>query len=96
MQIIVDQLLTHYERIGEGKLVVIVPGWADTSAQWRPFQRSLSSDYEVIVIDLPGFGGTQAPDSTWGLSEYAGFLGLFLRKLGLKPYALIGHSNGGA
>ena len=97
MNVVVDGLLTHYARLGSGKLVIILPGWGDTSAGWLAFQKLLSARYDVVVLDLPGFGGTQAPEGAWGLAEYAAFVGNFLKKLDLKtPYAVIGHSNGGA
>jgi len=95
MQIIVNGLLANYSRQGKGKQVIILPGWADTAATWQPFAHKLAERYDVTVLDLPGFGGSQAPGEAWGLSEYAAFVGAFISKLKLKPYAVVGHSNGG-
>ena len=51
----------------------------------------------MVAVDLPGFGGSEAPPAAWDLDDYAAFLEAFLRKLALDwPYAIIGHSNGGA
>jgi len=96
MQAIVQGLATTYERTGTGRQILILHGWADDSRSWRAFAHELSKSYEVVVPDLPGFGGTEAPHEVWGLSEYADFVSDFIRKTGLKPYAVIGHSNGGA
>ena len=96
MQVVVDSLLTNYTRLGSGKTVVVLHGWGDNIAGIAPFLKGLSSHYDVVAMDVPGFGGTQAPDTSWGLDEYAGFLSSFLAKLNIKPYAIIGHSNGGA
>jgi pimeloyl-ACP methyl ester carboxylesterase len=96
MQIVVDELLTNFERDGKGKTVVIVPGWADTVAGWRSFADELAKKYDVIVLDLPGFGGSEMPKEPWGLDDYAKFVAAFLKKLEVKPYAILGHSNGGA
>lgn len=97
MQVIVDSLLTHYTRAGKGPLVLILPGWADSSKSWGPVQTALAKDFDVIVLDLPGFGDSQAPAKTWGLDEYALFAGEFLAKLEAPSLeAAIGHSNGGA
>ena len=96
MQVVVNQLLTSYSRTGTGKTVVILHGWGDRSANWQPFAHQLSKHYDVIVPDLPGFGSTQAPKEAWGLEEYAAFLAAFLKKINAQPYALVGHSNGGA
>ena len=96
MQVVVDSLLTNYTRLGSGKTVVVLHGWGDNIAGIAPFLKGLSSTYDVVAMDVPGFGGTQAPDTSWGLDEYAGFLESFLTKLNIKPHAIIGHSNGGA
>ena len=96
MQVVVNSLLTQYERVGKGKPVVVLHGWGDSSKGWQAFQQGLSDKFDVIVLDLPGFGGTQTPNETWGLDEYAAFARDFLKKLKVKPYAIIGHSNGGA
>jgi pimeloyl-ACP methyl ester carboxylesterase len=96
MQVVVDSLLTQYTRLGKGKSIVVLPGWADDSKNWGPFQQQMANDFDVIVIDLPGFGGTQPPKTAWGLTEYASFVGAFLKKTNIQPSAIIGHSNGGA
>jgi pimeloyl-ACP methyl ester carboxylesterase len=96
MQVVVDSLLTQYERVGKGKPVVILHGWADSSAGWHAFSSGLADSFDVISIDLPGFGGTEMPSKPWGLDEYAAFVGAFLKKIRVTPYALVGHSNGGA
>lgn len=100
MQVVVDGLLTHYEKssLNAGALVVLVlPGWADTSRSWTVVQKQLAEKYEVIVLDIPGFGGSQMPPSAWGLDDYVNFISHFTDKLSLSNiYAVIGHSNGGA
>jgi pimeloyl-ACP methyl ester carboxylesterase len=96
MQVVVDSLLTQYERMGKGKAVLVLHGWGDSSAGWQALAKELADSFEVILIDLPGFGGTQSPKETWGLGDYATFVGLFLKKIRLQPHAIIGHSNGGS
>ncbi|HET8669112.1 MAG TPA: alpha/beta hydrolase, partial [Candidatus Saccharimonadales bacterium] len=97
MQVVVDSILTHYVRGGEGNVVVIVHGWADSSAGLHNLGAALSHHYDVIALDLPGFGKTDTPGNAWGLNEYAAFVGNFLKKIGVRQvWAFIGHSNGGA
>ena len=97
MQIVVDSLLTAYERQGSGKVVVFLHGWGDSMASSQALRAELSKKFEVVALDLPGFGGTQAPEAAWGLDEYAAFVAHFLAKIGLdETYAFMGHSNGGA
>ncbi len=97
MQVVVDSLLTHYERSGDGKVVVLVHGWGDDVRTFHDLQQLLSEKYDVIAVDLPGFGSTQPPTGVWGLEDYAHFIAAFVHKLSVKDiYAVLGHSNGGA
>jgi pimeloyl-ACP methyl ester carboxylesterase len=97
MQIIVDDLLTNYQLSGKGKLVLLLHGWGDSSKGVAILNGQLSKQYRVLSVDLPGFGASQAPKSVWDLDNYSTFLSSLLTKLELpQPYAVIGHSNGGA
>lgn len=97
MQVVVDSLLTQYAREGKGKVVVLLHGWADSSAGLLQLRKQLSRHFDVIAVDLPGFGGSQPPAVAWGLDEYAAFVAAFLQKIGVHdPWAVLGHSNGGA
>jgi pimeloyl-ACP methyl ester carboxylesterase len=97
MQIIVDDLLVHYELIGKGRLVLLLHGWGDNSQGLAALQKQLSNQYQVLAVDLPGFGATQAPQEVWNLDNYSQFAASLLQKLELgQLYAVVGHSNGGA
>ncbi len=98
MQVVVDSLLTHYIRAGKGKTVVILHGWADSSSSFRGLCAFLSKYYDVIVLDLPGFGTSAHPKKdAWSLYEYANFIEHFLVKVGVpQVWSFIGHSNGGS
>ena len=96
MQVVVQELLVNYIRVGKGKPVFILHGWGDSSAGWRAFVAELAKHYEVVVPDLPGFGGTEMPREAWSVTNYAVFVRDFLKKIAVRPYAVIGHSNGGA
>jgi pimeloyl-ACP methyl ester carboxylesterase len=96
MRIIVDGLATNYEQTGSGRTLLILPGWAGKSSDWKLIGSSLSKKFEVITLDLPGFRVTESPKEPWGLDNYAVFISDFLTKINVVPYAIIGHSNGGA
>lgn len=83
--------------MGDGRLIVLLHGWGDRAAGLRNLQLALAKHTQVIAVDLPGFGGTQAPADVWGLDEYAAFVGHFLTKIAAGPVqVIVGHSNGGA
>lgn len=96
MQAVVSGLLTTYQERGKGKDLLLLHGWGDDHKTFAGLGGELAKDYHVIALDLPGFGATQMPDSVWGLGDYAGFVADFINKLGIKPYAVIAHSNGGS
>lgn len=96
MQVVVNGLLTHYETVGSGPIILVLHGWGDDSRSWAGFSKSLCCQWQVVTVDLPGFGATQSPDSAWGLDEYARFVSEFLAKVAISPFAVVGHSNGGA
>lgn len=96
MQVVVDGLITNYQLIGKGKALLLLHGWGDSSIGLKNLTLSLSDEYKVIAVDLPGFGGTQSPREVWGLDDYAIFVSNFIKKIDIEPYAIIGHSNGGA
>lgn len=96
MNIVVDNLLIRYAQSGKGKVVVLLHGWGDNLSGLASMQQQLSKNYQVVSLDLPGFGSSQAPTAVWNLDNYAAFLQDFLAKTGISAYAVIGHSNGGA
>jgi pimeloyl-ACP methyl ester carboxylesterase len=96
MQVVINDQIINYDMSGSGKTVVLVHGWADSLATFYDLKSSLSKNYEVVSLDLPGFGQSSMISEAWGLDEYSKFLADFVKKLKLEVYCYIGHSNGGA
>lgn len=98
MQVVVDSLLTNYQKTGSGeKTILLLHGWGDSLKTFNSLQSALSQDYTVVSLDLPGFGASQAPAEVWDLSDYAQFTSQFLNKIKTKSVnGIIAHSNGGA
>jgi pimeloyl-ACP methyl ester carboxylesterase len=96
MNVIVNNLLVNYERKGSGKTILLLHGWADQLHTFDRMAKLIDEEYEVIRLDLPGFGKSQAPDGSWGLDDYVNHVAEFIRKIDVAPYAIAGHSNGGA
>jgi pimeloyl-ACP methyl ester carboxylesterase len=96
MQVVVNSLMTSYEKTGSGKTVLFLHGWGDSKEGFKELASELSKHFTVVAVDLPGFGGTEAPEDGWGIGDYIDFVDGFIKKIGVAPYAVIGHSNGGA
>lgn len=99
MQVIVNKLLTTYSTVGNGKQTVLfLHGWADSGKTFEMLAKELAGKedrYTALLLDLPGFGGTQAPPVAWDLPDYASFVADFIQKLNKQPAVIVGHSNGG-
>ncbi len=95
MKIIVDGLATEYTDEGSGKVLLFLHGWKDSLHTFDQLTPYFSNDFRVIRLDLPGFGNTEMPQETWELEDYINFLRLFIDKLDIEVYALVGHSLGG-
>lgn len=53
----------HYEILGQGQPLVMLHGWAMHSQVWADFADVLSQHFQVILIDLPGHGFSDAVES---------------------------------
>ncbi|MDD5569376.1 MAG: alpha/beta hydrolase, partial [Candidatus Pacebacteria bacterium] len=96
-KIIIIGLETTYTDVGSGEAVLIMHGWAASSAYWKDISIMLAEKgFRAVALDLPGFGGTSAPNSVWSLNDYADFVDSFTGEIGLNRFHLLGHSFGGA
>ncbi len=96
-KVVVDGLLANYRTYGkQGDVIVMLHGWGDSLNTFDGLSRELSKTNFVVCLDLPGFGQSDSPKNTWGLSEYASFVSEFCKKINLNVDYLVGHSNGGA
>ncbi|PIX68389.1 hypothetical protein COZ40_03530 [Candidatus Roizmanbacteria bacterium CG_4_10_14_3_um_filter_39_13] len=98
--IVVDGQLIHYyhaEALAERKnTVVFLHGWGSNSPLWFSSTLPLTEKgYELLFIDLPGFGKSQSPKKPLHLDDYARIVLDFVQKLGIAQPILVGHSFGG-
>lgn len=98
MNVVTKGLFTQYLDDGDRSrpVVLVLHGWGTDAKNFDALASYLASDFRVLRIDLPGFGGSQAPASAWHVGDYADFVAHFLVKLGVGDLrAVIGHSFGG-
>ncbi len=97
MNVVVDGLMTNYQKAGSGDAIVLLHGWGDSGSTFKELAKDLQGEYQLLVLDLPGFGGTQVPPASWDLNDYADFIDHWLNKTNTtKVAAFIGHSYGGS
>ncbi|MEG0026466.1 MAG: alpha/beta hydrolase [Bacilli bacterium] len=78
-----------------GKNVVLLHGWGQNIEMMKPVGDGLKNDFNIIIIDLPGFGASTEPKETWTLYDYVDSIKTLLDILGINKPILIGHSFGG-
>lgn len=94
-EIAIDGLTIRYQEAGSGKTVVLLHGWGANKESMAPIFHRLKGTFHVVCPDLPGAGASDEPASPWDVSDYSNFLKNFFEQLSIKPFAAIGHSNGG-
>ena len=92
---IINNLSINYIKKGNGKVVLILPGWGTTINTYMSIINSISTYSTVYCLDMPGFGESEEPNVSWNLDNYVEFVIQFLKNQNIKEVDLIGHSNGG-
>lgn len=95
MDIIIENLKINYIKKGEGKSVLIIPGWGATVETYMSIIDSVSTYANIYCLDIPGFGKSQQPNTAWNLEDYTNLIIKFIKSQNINELDLIGHSNGG-
>jgi len=86
----------HYLRTGGAKPpVVLFHGLMGSGACWTPLARALERDFDVVMPDARGHGGSSAPERGYTYDDHAADVVGLIRGLELARPVLIGHSMGG-
>lgn len=81
----------------EDSPVILVHGLGDNGARdWRHLAPALAGNFRVIAFDLPGFGRSDKANALYSLDNYARVVDWIVSENVNGPFALIGHSMGGA
>jgi pimeloyl-ACP methyl ester carboxylesterase len=94
--IIIQGLNIEYlqsENVDKSKTLLFLHGWGSRALH---FDKILENCESWLAVDLPGFGGSEAPKTAWSLADYSAFIQDFLQKLGIEDPILAGHSFGGS
>lgn len=85
----------NYIDYGEGdKTIVLLHGWGQNIEMMKPVGDRLPG-HRIIILDLPGYGLSNEPDSVWTIYDYVECVKDLLQALKVKNPILIGHSFGG-
>jgi len=95
MKINIKDLNINYIQYGKGKDIVLLHGWGQNIEMMKPLGDNFSDSYKITILDLPGFGESDEPPTTWKIDDYEALLEDFIKKLKIKKPIVIGHSFGG-
>ena len=79
----------------DGLPLVFLHGWGQNISMMEPLGNNFIEENRVIILDLPGHGGSSEPTSPWQLTDFVEMLKEFLKELKVEKPVLIGHSFGG-
>lgn len=91
-----DETLTYREREGGEHPVLLVHGNMTSSLHWDVLMEKMDARYKLYAVDLRGFGGSTYNKRITSIKDFASDVKLFVDAIGLKDFALIGWSTGGA
>ncbi len=85
----------HYQ-LTEAKetTLLFIHGFCEDSRMWQYFLRGWKEDYQLLRVDLPGFGKSELNGET-SLAEMARSVEKILRQEKIDKVIIIGHSMGG-
>jgi pimeloyl-ACP methyl ester carboxylesterase len=87
----------HYITAGKGnRTIVFVHGWACNLGFWREQVAALADKARLILIDLPGHGQSDKPQTAYTMDFFADAVLAVLRDANVDKAIFIGHSMGGA
>jgi len=92
----VDGAQIAYRRIGHGRPLLVLNGFAATSADWDPsFIDVLASSNELILVDNRGIGSSTDDGGPFGIDQLADDAARVIEMLDVERSSVLGWSMGG-
>jgi pimeloyl-ACP methyl ester carboxylesterase len=95
--IIANDLRQHYYRTGAGKqrpTILLLHGFSENGACWSRVARALEDEYDLILLDARGHGGSDLPATGYSQEALTQDVIAFIAALDLEQPFLWGYSNG--
>jgi pimeloyl-ACP methyl ester carboxylesterase len=92
----INQLNIYYlENKRRGTPLLFIHGWLGSSLEWIYQFSYFNSSHHIIILDLPGYGKSDKPNTKYSIDFFTKIIVDFLKLLGYSETILIGHSLGG-
>jgi non-heme chloroperoxidase len=89
-----DGVSLYYLEAGQGKPILMIPGWSQSAEQFKYQLLGLSDRYRMIAVDMRGHGESEKPDFGYKISRLAKDVRDLMLALDLKDVNILGHSMG--
>ncbi|MBI4641143.1 MAG: alpha/beta hydrolase [Candidatus Tectomicrobia bacterium] len=94
-QLSIDGMIMHYwEWESEGLPIVMLHPTSGYGRMWEPIARLLHPDYRILGLDQRGHGDTGRLKGDYSAETFAADLDACVTALGIRKFALTGHSLG--
>ena len=90
----IDGAKLHYMTAGEGTVLILLHGYAETSLMWKPIIPALAKRFTVIAPDLPGIGDSDIPSNGLDMKSAAIRIHDLVKSLGVQKAEVVGHDIG--
>ncbi|MBT2659947.1 alpha/beta hydrolase [Bacillus sp. ISL-45] len=90
------ETIAYRERDGGTKNVLLIHGNMTSSKHWDLLIDAMDPEYKIFALDLRGFGGSSYYKPIMSIKDFSDDVKMFVDEIGLKDFALVGWSTGGA
>lgn len=94
MNIEINGLNINYETEGSGMPMVFLHGWGGSTKSFQFLYDYYKTNFQVINLDLPGFGQSDEPKEAWDVGDYSDFIVAFYKALKIVKPIVVAHSFG--
>ena len=84
----------YLNKVDNDTLVLFLHGWGCSMESFKYFERFFSSQFNVLNVDLYGFGDSKLPLTDFGVYDYAKNIYLLLKKFKFNKLVIVCHSFG--
>lgn len=95
MHAMINDIRMAYTDVGSGAPVLLLHAFPLSGAMWQSQMAAFQATHRLIVPDLRGFGGTDAPPGPYTMDQQADDVAALLDHLGVEQVTLVGLSMGG-
>lgn len=95
VELVNGETIAYREREGGEKKILLIHGNMTSSKHWDLVFENMDPSYKLYAIDLRGFGESSYHQKIFSLKDFADDVRLFVDRIGLTDFSIVGWSTGG-